>query len=189
MQVSVRVIGIEQAQARLSAAGRKIEPVLRGALNTTATKARADRFVKPMAKSISGKRLRSALKVKRANSRRLESRVIPSNSGVSVLHYLSWGADPIDKTRARIWVRSPSGRKIAAGFINPSSLHKLPLATRSSKTTARGKTYTYKRGLIPAMGPSTAYWFKQLAGGATIRWTNAFLQQEFEKRMRKELEK
>ena len=185
--LTVRVIGLEQAQERLSAAGRKVEPVLRGALNTAAAKVRAERFVKPMAKSISGKRLRSALKVKRANSRRLESRVIPSSSGISVLHYLSWGFDPIDKTRARIWVRSPSGRKVAAGFVNPSSLHKLPLATRSSKTTARGKTYTYKRGLITAMGPSTAYWFKQLADAGTIRWTNTFLQQEFESRIRKEL--
>lgn len=185
--LDIRITGLAQAQARLAAVGRSVEPVLRGALNTTAAKARAERFVKPMAKSISGKRLRSALKVKRANTRRLESRVIPSSSGVSVLHYLSWGAEPIDKTRARIWVRSPTGRKIAAGFVNPSSLHALPLATRSSKTAKRGKTYTYKRGLIPAMGPSTAYWFKQLADAGTIRWTNTFLQQEFEKRIRKEL--
>jgi hypothetical protein len=37
------------------------------------------------------------------------------------------------------------------------------------------------------MGPSTAYWFKQLADAGTVRWTNAFLQQEFESRIRKEL--
>lgn len=183
--LTLRIIGLEQAQARLAAAGRQIVPVLRGALNTTAAKSRTERFVKPMAKSISGKRLRSALKVKRANSRRLESRVIPSSSGVSVLHYKNWGAEPIDKTRARIWVRSPTGRKVAAGFINPSSLHKLPLAAR--RISGGGRAYNYSRGLIPAMGPSTAYWFKQLANAGTIRWTNAFLQQEFESRIRKEL--
>jgi hypothetical protein len=182
---TLRIIGLEQAQARLAAAGRQIVPVLRGALNTTATKSRAERFIKPMAKSIAGKRLRAALKVKRANSRRLESRVIPSSSGVSVLYYKSWGFDPIDKTRARIWVRSPTGRKVAAGFVNPASLNKLPLAAH--RIRGGGRAYNYSRGLIPAMGPSTAYWFKQLADAGTVRWTNAFLQQEFESRIRKEL--
>jgi hypothetical protein len=183
--VTLNVAGLEHARARLAAAGKQIGPVLRGALNTTAAKARAERFVKPMANSISGKRLRAALKVKRANTRRLESRVIPSSSGISVLYYKSWGIDPIDKTRARIWVRSPTGRKVAAGFVNPSSLHKLPLSAH--RTRGGGRAYTYSRGLIPAMGPSTAYWFKQLADAGTVRWTNAFLQQEFESRIRKEL--
>jgi hypothetical protein len=61
--VTLNVAGLEHARARLAAAGKQIGPVLRGALNTTAAKARAERFVKPMANSISGKRLRAALKV------------------------------------------------------------------------------------------------------------------------------
>lgn len=189
MQVSVKFVGAELAQARLAEMGKKIDPVLRGALNTTATKTRAVRYVKPLSRSIKGVRVRRAMRVKRANTRRMESRVIPSSSGIRVLEYAGWGFDPIDATRARIWVRSPSGRKVAAGFVNPASLKKLPLSTRSSKTTARGKTYTYKRVLSDALGPSAAYWFKQLTGADTVRWVNTFLQQEVEKRIRKELAK
>jgi hypothetical protein len=185
--LSVRVVGLEHAQARLAEVGRKVDPVLRGALNTTAAKARAVRFVKPMAKSIGGKRLRAALKVKRANTRRLESRIIPSSSGIPVLEYAAWGVEPIDKTRARVWVRGPQGQKVAAGFVNPAGRGQKPLSTRSSKTTAKGKTYAYQRAVGPALGPSAAYWFKQLSGTDSINWVNAFLQQEFSKRMRKEL--
>lgn len=188
MQLSVRVVGIEQAQARLKEAGRKVDPVLRGALNTTATQARQQRFVKPLTRTLAAGRARRAMKIKRANSRRLNARIIPSGSGVPVVHYRSWGFDPIDATRARIWVIGPSGKKIAAGFVNPSSRHKLPLSTRSSKTTAR-RTYRYARGLQLAQGPSVAYWFKQLGDNQTIRWTNTFLQQEFQRRLRRELAK
>ncbi|WP_324730978.1 hypothetical protein [Pseudomonas paeninsulae] len=189
MQVNVQFKGLELAKARLAELGRTVEPVLRGALNTTATKARSDRYIKPLRGTIKGARVRRAMKVKRAGKRRSDARVIPSSSGIPVLEYAGWGFDPIDATRARVWVRSPSGKKIAAGFVNPSSAKKQPLSTRSSKTAARGKTYTYKRALGAASGPSAAYWFKQLSGNDTIRWVNVFLRQEFEKRMRKEVAK
>lgn len=188
MELSVRVVGLEQARAQLLAAGKKVDPVLRGALNTTATKSRAERYVKPLGKTIAGPRARRALRVKRANSRRMEARIIPSSSGIIVVSYKTWGFDVIDATRARIWVIGPNGRKVAAGFVNPSSAHRLPLSTRSSKTKG-AKTYTYRRALQLAQGPSAAYWFKQLSGGQTIAWVNAYLQQEFRKRMNRELSK
>lgn len=188
MQVSIRIVGLEQAKARLEEAGRKVNPVMRGALNTTATKSRAERYVKPLARTIAGPRVRRAMRVKRANSRRMEARIIPSSSGVLVINYKTWGFEQIDATRARIWVMGPNGKKIAAGFVNPSSIHKLPLSTRSSRTKG-AKTYAYKRSLQLAQGPSTAYWFKQLTDGKTIAWVNAFLQQEFARRLRKELNK
>ena len=186
MQLSVRVIGIEQAQKHLAAQAKKIDPVLRGALNTTATKTRAERYVKPMSASVPGKRLRQSLKIKRANKRWMQSRIIPSSAGIPVLEYKTWGYDPIDKTRGRIWVRGPSGRKVAAGFVNPSSAGKKPLTTRSEKRTAR-RTYKYKLALQGAMGMSAAYWFKQLSSSQTINWLHAYLQQEFNKRLQKEL--
>ena len=186
ISMNVKLVGVEQAQLRLREAGAKVEPVMRGALNTTATKTRAERYVRPMSGTLKGARVRAALRVKRANSRRLNSRIIPSSSGVLVVNYRNWGFDVLSPTRARIWVTGPNGRKVAAGFVNPSSAHKLPLSTRSVR--AKGaKTYNYQRALQLAQGPSVAYWFKQLSGGQTIRWINAFLQQEFEKRIRREI--
>jgi hypothetical protein len=189
MNVTIKVIGLEAAEKQLRAQAKKVDPVLRGALNTTATKTRAERFVKPLAQTIAAKRVRGALKVKRARRGRMDARIIPSSSSVLVAYYRSWGFDAIDATRARIWVRGPTGKKIAAGFVNPSSSKKLPLSTRSSKTTARGKNYNYRQALQLARGPSTAFFFKQLAGAQTIKWTNDFLQEEFAKRMQKELNK
>ncbi|WP_298187816.1 hypothetical protein [uncultured Pseudomonas sp.] len=189
MNVTIQVMGLKQVQRQLEGLGKKVDPVLRGALNTTATKTRSERFVKPLTQTIRPQRVRAALKVKRARRGRMDARIIPSSSGVLVANYRTWGFDVIDATRARIWVRGPRGRKIAAGFVNPSSSQKLPLSTRSSKTAARGKTYAYKRALQLARGPSTAYWFKQLATTQTIKWTSDYLQAEFAKRLQKEIDK
>lgn len=192
MQVGVRVVGADMAASRLAAQGKSVVPALRGALNTTATKARTERYVKPLRGTMKAAQVRKAMRVKRANSRRLNSRVIPSSSGVSVLNYGTWGYDVIDKTRARIWVKGPQGKKVAAGFVNPSSAKRLPLATKSSRARNKAsgpKAYAYRIPIGVAMGPSVAYWFKQLSGSATIRWTNIFLQQEFERRVRRELAK
>ena len=189
MNVTVKVLGLKEAERQLQAQAKKVDPVLRGALNTTATKTRTERFVKPLTQTIRPQRVRAALKVKRARRGRMDARIIPSSSGVLVVNYRTWGFDVIDATRARIWVRGPRGRKVAAGFVNPSSSQKLPLSTRSSKTTARGKTYAYKRALQLARGPSTAYWFKQLATTQTIKWTSDYLQAEFAKRLQKEIDK
>ena len=188
MQLGVRLVGGDIARKRLRNIGAKPEPVLRGALNTTATKARTDRYVKPLSRTIRPQRLRAAMRVKRANARRLNARIIPSSSGVLVVNYRTWGFDVIDATRARIWVMGPLGRKIAAGFVNPSSQNRLPMRTRSSKQKG-SKAYSYQLPLQLAQGPSAAYWFKQLTTGQSIRWINAFLQQEFEKRIRREIAK
>jgi hypothetical protein len=187
MQVNVRLHGLELAKARLAEVNKKVDPVLRGALNTTATKARGERYVKPLGKTLKGARVRAAMKVKRANSRRLNSRIIPSSSGVLLMNYRAWGFDPINPTRARLWVRAPNGRKVAAGFVNPSSAGKLPWNTRGKKARAAGKKAFDHRRL--AMGPSVAYWFKALTDAQTIRWINGYLQQEFEARIRKEIAK
>ena len=192
MNLGVRLVGRELAQARLAAIGRSVEPVARGAVNTTATRSRAERYVKPLAGTIDAPRLRRALRVKRANSRRMDARIIPSSSGVLVVNYRQWGFDVIDATRARIWVAGPNGKKIAAGFVNPSSRQRMPLSTRSGKTVQKAggqRTYAYQRALQLAQGPSVAYWFRQFTDAGTIRWTNIFLQQEFERRIRREIAK
>lgn len=186
MQVNVKLKGVDSAKRKLARQAKKIDPVLRGALNTTATKTRTERFVKPLNKTLAGKRVRSGMKVKRARRGMMNSRIIPSSAGVPVVMYKNWGmSDPISPTRARIWVAGPNGHKTAAGFINPASAGKLPLATRSQRGKYR---YDYEN-LQLAHGPSLAYWFKDLAGPATIAWANQFLKEEFERRAQKELNK
>lgn len=194
MRLSVELRGADKAKATLSAIGRNVDPVIRGALNSTATAVRREMYVRQLLGVFMRRRfLNDRLKIKRANRGRMNARVIPSGSGVDVLNYRRWGFDPVDKTRAIIWVTGPHGKKIAAGFVNPSSSGRLPWATRSSKTVARAggaRNYRYewqKRRL--AMGPSVAYWFKIVTTQSTIRWTNEFLAQEFERRIRRELAK
>lgn len=183
MQVSVKISGLEMAQARLAEVSRKIDPVLRGALNTTATKARTARYVNPLRSALPTVFSRRAMRLKRARGRLTNARIIPSSSGVPVTRYLGWGYTKISATRARIWVRGPNGHKVAAGFVNPSSFSRMPWSTRIK---VRGAP---KGFLSPALGPSVAYWFKQLTDRQTITWTNVFLQQEFEKRIRVEFAK
>ncbi|MGA4634522.1 hypothetical protein ACPA5B_11640 [Pseudomonas solani] len=197
MKMSITLVGEEMARARLAAIGKAVEPVMRGALNTTGTRTRRDKYQKPMAKFIQDAEVRQRLALKRANSRRLNVRIIPSSSGVDVIRYKSWGFDIIDATRARVWVAGLNGKKIAAGFVNPSSGSKQPLSTRSSKARKVGPktknpqitSYEYARALQNAQAVSVAYWFKQLTNAGAIRWANAFLQQEFERRIRREIER
>lgn len=184
MQVNLKVYGIEMARARLAQVSRNIEPVLRGALNTTATSTRAQRYVSQLRGSLKPQFARQSMRIKRARRGWMNSRIIPSSSGVPVTRYASWGFDPIDKTRARLWVRGPNGRKVAAGFVNPSSVAKQPWRTKRTRMRVTDQNF-----LMPALGPSVAYWFKALSDSRTINWTNAFLQQEFEKRLRAEIAK
>lgn len=66
-------------------------------------------------------------------------------------------------TRAQIIVDWIGGTKVAAGFINARSQRKTALATRNSKTTKQGKTYTYRQGkMVDAMGPSLAALYQAL---------------------------
>lgn len=183
MQLSVKVVGMDMARARLAEVNRKIDPVLRGALNTTATKVRTTRYVNPLRGAIAPVMARRTMRVKRARGRLMDARIIPSSSGIPVTRYVGWGYSKISATRARLWVKGPNGHKVAAGFVNPSSFSRMPWSTRIK---VRGAP---KGFLAPALGPSAAYWFKQLTDTQTIRWTNTFLQQEFEMRIRREVAK
>ena len=184
--IKVKTVGVDQAIRRLSEAGKKIDPVLRGALNSTATKARSERYVSKFKGAFKGPVTRRSIRIKRARRGAMNARIIPSGSGILVPNYQTWGYDQLTPTRGRIWVRGPNGRKIAAGFVNPSSSGRLPWMTKSTKRT-KVRTYEYRRDIQLALGPSAAYWFGQLTTSQTVRWVNAYLQQEFAKRMRKEL--
>lgn len=198
MRLDVRLLGVDQARARLAEVGRQVEPVIRGTLNTTATQARAQVYVRPLLSAFPKRKfLNDRMKIKRANRDRMNARIIPSSSGVVVTQYRSWSFEVINATRARIFVFGLNGKKVAAGFVNPSSPGRMPLSSRSERArniTSRSKnlqikSYRYALQLQEAMGPSIAYWFKQLTDSGAIRWTNIFMRQEFERRIRREIAK
>lgn len=195
----IRLVGAEAAEETLKRIGKKIDPLIRGAVNTTATQVRKQRFNAPLRAAFPSGFINKGIVIKRANSKRRDARLIPSSSGVNVTQYKKWTYIRIDRTRARIVVTGPYGRKLAAGFVNPEGRKRLPLSTRSSKArvlknpsknrSPHIKAYVYSHPLQEAMGPSLAYWFKVLATSTTIRWTNVFLQQELWRRVRRELAK
>ncbi|MBN0308424.1 hypothetical protein JTL37_34640, partial [Pseudomonas aeruginosa] len=101
-------------------AGRRVDPVMRGALNTTATQTRKQRYNEPMRPAFTSAFANRRIVIKRARAGRMNARLIPSSSGVNVTAYRRWIFEPINSTRARIYVVGPNGRKVAAGFVNPS---------------------------------------------------------------------
>jgi hypothetical protein len=166
-------------------------------LNTSARSARKGLYVKDLVSLFPNRSwLNQKMKVKLAGTRRLNARIIPSGAGNNVDERKGWGWEPVpnSKTRARLFVPDFGGRKIAAGFLNPSSYMPGPLRTRRSKTASRkdGTTKTYTDVLATperAIGPSVAYYFKKLTTPQRIRMINAMLQQEFERRVRAALAK
>ncbi|WP_312115301.1 hypothetical protein [Stutzerimonas nitrititolerans] len=200
LRIGLRPEGFEAAKRQLESIGRKVEPVLRGSLDTTATETRKRRYtpyIAPMFKGRSWVNRKIIIKRVNALKGRFDARLIPSSAGVYVTEYRRWGYQAIDATRARILVGSFKGHKVAAGFVNPSSFARQPLATRSSVTRyvkKRGRRFTYNygagpSGLMTAMGPSVAWFFKRLTNVTTVRWVNRRLEQEFQRRMRRELSK
>lgn len=199
MRIGISPKGFEAAKKQLASQGKSIDLVLRGALDTTVADVRKRRYTKVLAPMFRGSSwVNKRIVIKRVNLRkgRFDARLIPSSSGVYVTEYRRWGYQAIDQTRARIFVGVFKGSKIAAGFVNPSSFARQPLATRSSVTRNVKKrggmfTYTYgagtQSGVMPAMGPSVAFFFKRLTTVSTVTWSNRRLQQEFQRRMRREL--
>ncbi|MCY1360867.1 hypothetical protein D9M69_475130 [compost metagenome] len=179
--------------------GKKVEPVLRGTLDSTATETRKRKYTPAIAPMFRNRGwVNKRLVIKRVNTlkARFDARIIPSSAGVYVTEYRRWGYQPINATRARILVGSFRGSKVAAGFVNPASFARQPLATRSSVTRnvkKRGGSFTYtygagtQSGVMPAMGPSVAYFFKRLTSVTLIRWVNRYAEAEFQRRYRRAL--
>ena len=105
-----------------------------------------------------------------ANTGKPEASITPSSAGIPARCYRHRAdAAGASKVRARVLVDWWRGEKVAAGFINPSSARKLPLATRSvrernvsAKTrNPQVKEYRYDY-VVPqdANGPSAAALFR-----------------------------
>lgn len=198
MKLSITARDVRQARQDLAKLNRRVEPVIRGTLNTTVTHTRKSEVMPDLSRIIAGGRraLNRRLIIKRAGSRRTNARLIPSSSGVEVEQYKRWGFHAVDPTRAIVWVQGVTGRKIAAGFVNPKGAKRKPLRTHSARTAGVGKlggaprTYRYSTAKPePALGPSVAYWFHLLMTGARIRRVHSFMIAEFERRLAAEIEK
>ena len=199
LRIGVRAEGFEAAKRQLESLGRKIEPVLRGALDTTATDARKRIYTPAIVPMFKNRQfVNKRILIKRVNARkgRFDARLIPSSSGVAVTEYRRWGYQAISATRARILVGSFKGHKVAAGFVNPASFARQPWASRRRVTrnvASRGGEFTYNYGtgsrstLMPAMGPSVAFFFKRLTTVSNVKKINRRLELEFQRRLRREL--
>lgn len=190
MKVTAKLSGVTQAKALLAGKRKLVEPTLIKSLNTTGTKARTERYVKPMNKALMAARVRKAIRHRRANKRRIWTALVPSGASVPVATYRQWGFEEAGHpTRARIWVMGVDGKKTAAGFVNPLSQHQLPLSTRYSRQKKGVITQHKYQNLQPAPGPSVAFWFKGLTTSATHKWAGDYLRDEFTRRMNAELKK
>jgi hypothetical protein len=180
MRVDLSLKGVNGAMQTLRDAGKRVDPVVRGTLNSTATLARNKQYLPKLSRIYPQKAfLRQRLVVKRAGLKRTDARVIASSSGVALEHFADWIAYRLSATRARLYVRTLTGRRVAAGFINPSSKNQKPLRTRGFNGANGRKTFK------PALGPSVASVFKQLTNAQLLRWVNAYMQQEFSRRYNK----
>lgn len=190
MEMRVGIKGVDAAIRELERKQKRVTPILRGTLNSTATKTRTERFVKPLSRYLAAKNTRSAIRHRRADRRELVARLVPSGKSVPVANYKQWGFENAGHpTRARIWVMGPKGRKTAAGFVNPASKHQLPLATWFTRQKKGQVTRHSRKSLQPAPGLSVAYWFKGLMTPSTLVWTQRFMQKELMRRIEKELNK
>jgi len=198
LRIGIRAESFDAAKRQLESIGRKIDPVLRGALDTTAVEVRKRRYTPAIAQMFKGRSfVNKRILVKRVNRRkgRFDARLIPSSAGVYVTEYRKWGFIPITPTRARIIVGSFKGHKVAAGFVNPASFGRQPWRTRSEKERKLKKapkfdqrtSYRYQTPLEAAIGPSVAFFFKRMTNAATLKYANQRVQQEFQRRLRKEL--
>lgn len=190
MQVNIKIRGLEEAKKQLEGMRRKVDPVMRGALNTTATQARQKVYIRQLGVLFYDKQeLRRRLVIKRAGKNRNDSRIIPSSSGIPVVDWPGWRYSVVAPTRGVIYVRGLNGRKVAAGFVNPASKGRFPLRSKGFKGAGLRAKGTRRRVYKGAIGPSIAYFFRQLTNAESFRFINEFLQEEFAKRMNKEIAK
>lgn len=156
-------------------------------------------LVEPFSKATGVRRVifNDRIRLDLANSNRPEASIVPSSASIPARCYRH-RADALSgsKIRARVLVDWWRGEKVAAGFINPASARKLPLATRSVRErnvrpTTRNpgvKEYRYDY-VVPrdANGPSAAALFRVAVDDSTREKAAERLALEFNLDLDKEL--
>ncbi|WP_339079629.1 hypothetical protein [Pseudomonas sp. TMP9] len=167
--------------------------------NRTARWVKRVLLVEPFTKATGVRRVifNDRLRLDLANTGRPEASIVPSSATIPARSYRH-RASPVggSKTNARVLVDWWRGEKVAAGFINPSSTRKLPLATRSVRErNVHAKTklphitqYRYDyRAPEDANGPSAAALFRVAVDDSTREQAADRLAFEFNLDLDKEL--
>lgn len=165
------------------------------AVNRTARWAKRVLMVEPFSKATGVRRVifNDRIEFRQATNNTPVASITPSSRGIPARNY-KHRADPVSgsKIRARVLVAWWRGEKEAAGFINPSSTRKLPLATRSvaQRTSRAGKAKTYRYDYdVPrdAQGPSAAALFQVAVDDGVMQQVEERLAVEFNNDLDKEL--
>jgi len=176
------IVVTDSASPTLDILPREFERATINALNQSATQLKRV-LVSDIAAptGLKAKVVRQHILNKRADRQAPVATLRASSAGIPVPDY-RYSVDPTDTpTRGRIRVAWPSGSKVAAGFINPQSVGKKPLRTKTSK------------GKLPkpsvALGPSIAALFKSMDGGDIARQAGVILINKYQSALQAQIDK
>jgi hypothetical protein len=199
MSITVELQGADGGAASFGIDEKRFGRMQINAVNRAARWVRRELLVEPFAAATGVRRVifNDRISIRQATNNTPEASIIPSSHGIPARSY-KHRADPVDgsKIRARIMVAWWRGEKVAAGFINPASERKLPLATRSvrQRSVHAGsknphiKQYRYSY-VVPkdAMGPSAAALFRVAVDGSVREMAADRLALEFNQELDQEL--
>lgn len=199
MSMEVSLPPFEGGPAAFGIDEKRFERIQINSTNRAARWVKRVLLVEPFSEATGVRRVifNDRIRINLANRNVPEASIVPSSDSIPARCYRH-RADPVDgsKVSARVLVDWWQGEKIAAGFINPSSDRKLPLATRSvraRKLTARSKRphikeYRYEYWTPEdANGPSAAALFRVAVDNSSREQAADRLAFEFNKDLDEEL--
>lgn len=176
MGYDVYIEGADRLQSLIGALDKEVKRAEVNAVNAMATLARKEIAQEIGSDTgISSTYVRRSMRISRGSQRLPVARVVPSSAGVPVNEYRYRARATSVPTRAQILVGFVGGEKVAAGFINPLSRHKLPLRSRSHKAKLPKPEIAY--------GPSIASAFKLLINDDKLSGYQARVAEIFEEKL------
>lgn len=161
-------------------------------INRAGRRIKRDLLVEPMSVATGVRKaiFNDRVQFRTATSNIPEGRIVPSGRGIPARNFRHRPSEPDSTgTRARIVVAWWNGEKVAAGFINPLSRRRLPLATRSERARPIHahtrvpwiRTYRYWWGPVPqdAQAPSAAALFNAMMDDSRHALAADILAEEF----------
>lgn len=167
--------GLQDGQNLLGIDPRKFARMEINAINRAGRRIKRVLIVEPLnaATHVRKQVLNERIRLRTATNKTPMATIVPSSRGIQARLY-KHRAGTGSGSRARILVAWVKGEKVAAGFINPRSSRRMPLATRSererkvksakrSRLSPDVKSYRYEWGPVPrnALGPSAAAMFAE----------------------------
>lgn len=192
MSMSVSLEGYTSGAERYGIDAKEYARIEINSINRAGRRIKRVLLVEPMSAATGVKKaiFNDRIEFRAATSNIPEGRIVPSGRGIPARSFKHRAVDPDGTgTRARILVAWWNGEKVAAGFINPLSRRRLPLATRSEKArpirantrNRHIKTYRYWWGPVPqnAQAPSAAALFAVVMDDARHALAADILAEEF----------